>query len=80
MCDYVTQVAYEIDHIPLLQDSTISSALNFCFYVFYRTLKEKDHIKGSINSKKGNVYVGNQYYYYLDLPKIRVGRACTTNN
>ena len=26
-----TQVTYEINHIPLLSDSIISSALNFCF-------------------------------------------------
>ena len=65
----------------LLQDSTISSALNFCFFVFYRNLKEKDHIKININSKKSNVYIGNQYYYYyLGLPKIRIGRARTTKN
>ena len=22
----------------------------------------------------------NQYYYYFDLPEIRVGQACTTKN
>ena len=66
----------------LLQDSTISSALNFCFCVFCRNLKEKDHIKININSKKSNGYIGNQYYYYyyLGLPKIRIGRARTTKN
>ena len=64
----------------LLQDSTISSALNFCFCVFCRNLKEKAHIKININSKKSNVYIGNQYYYYLGLPKIRIGRARTTKN
>ena len=75
-----TRVTYEITHIPLLQDSTISSELNFCFfYVFYRNLKEIDHINGNINSKKRNVYARNQYYY-LGLPKIRVGRARTTKN
>ena len=37
-----TQVTYEIDHISLFQDSTISSALNFCFLcVFYCNLKKK---------------------------------------
>ena len=30
--------------------------------------------------KKRNVYIGNQYYYYFGLPKIRVGRARTTKN
>ena len=49
------------------------------FYVFYRNLKEIDHINGNINSKKRNVYARNQYYY-LGLPKIRVGRARTTKN
>ena len=36
-----TQVTYEIDHVSLLKYSTISSALNFCFYVFCCDLKEK---------------------------------------
>ena len=71
------QVTYEMDHMPLLRDSTISSALNFC--VFYRNLKEEDHIKRNINSKKRNVCIGNQYYYF-DLPKIRACRARTTKN
>ena len=31
-CDIMsTQVTYEIDHVSLLKDSKISSALNFCF-------------------------------------------------
>ena len=47
-----TQVTYEIDHISLLWDSAISSPLSFCFYVFYRNLKEKDYIKINTNSKK----------------------------
>ena len=38
------QVTYEIDHVSLLQDSTIQSALNFFFYVFYFNLKEKGQI------------------------------------
>ena len=29
-----TQVTYEIDHVVLLRDSTISSALNFCFFMY----------------------------------------------
>ena len=29
------------------------------FYVFYHNLKEKDHTKRIINSKKRNVYIGN---------------------
>ena len=74
------QVTYEIDHIPVLRDSTTSSAL--CFLcILYGNLKEKDHIKRNINSKKRDVYIGNQYYYYyFRLPKIRVGRARTINN
>ena len=53
----------------------------FFLYIFYRNLKEQDHIKRNINSKKRKVYIGNQYYYYyyyFDLPKIRVGRSNTT--
>ena len=56
----------------------LSSALNICFYVFYRYLKEKDHVKRNITSKKRNVNVENQYYYHLGLLKIRVGLARTT--
>ena len=52
----------------------------FVFYVFFCNLKENDHIRRNENSKKRNVYLGNQYYYYFDLPKVRVGRACTTEN
>ena len=47
------------------------------FYVFYRNLKEKDHITRNINSKclyRKSLLL----YYYLGLPKIRVGRACAT--
>ena len=53
----------------------MSSAPNFCFcfYVFYCNLKEK-YIKRNVDSKKRNVYTGNQYYYF-DLLKIRVGQA-----
>ena len=43
-------------------------------------LKEKGKIIGNTNSKKINIYVGNQYYYYFGLPKIRVGQARTTKN
>ena len=46
-----TQITCEIDHISLLQDSTISSALNFCFLCI-------------LSWSKRNVCVGNQYYYY----------------
>ena len=58
----------------------MSSAPNFYFffYVFYCNLKEK-YIKRNVDSKKRNICTGNQYYYF-DLPKIRVGQACTTKN
>ena len=51
------QIKYEIDHVSLLQDSTILSALDFFFffYVFYCNLKEKGQITRNINSKKRNV-------------------------
>ena len=73
------QVTHEIDHISLLWDSAMSSTLNFCCNVFYCNLKEKDHIKININSKKRNIFIGNQYYYF-GLPQIRVSLACTTKN
>ena len=63
----------------LLRDSTIPSA-KFLFFVFYRYLKEKDHVKRNINSKERNNYIGNQYYYYFGLPKIRVSWPRTTKN
>ena len=56
-----TQVTYEVDYISLLRDLT-SRALNFVFL--------KGHIKRNMNSKKRNVYIGNQYCYYLGLQKI----------
>ena len=46
------EVTYEGDHISLLRNWTMPSALNFCFYLFYYNLKEEDHIRRSINSKK----------------------------
>ena len=63
------QVTYEIDHIYLLRDSTISSALIFFFffYVFYRYLKEKDHVKRNIKSKTRNVYIAIKCTKYLFL-------------
>ena len=73
-----TQVTYKIDHVSLLQDSTISSALNFkFFYAFCCNLEEKGQITRNINSKRINVYIGNQYFYYFGLPKFRVGQART---
>ena len=50
---FCQQKLHEIDHISLLRYSTKSSELIFCFFcVFYRNLKQKDHIKRNINSKK----------------------------
>ena len=65
----------------LYSDSTMSNALNICccFSVFYCNLKEKDQIRRIINSKKRNIYMRNQYYYF-DLTRIRVGQAHTTKN
>ena len=77
MLTQLTQVTYETDHISLLQDLVISSAQNFCFLCITVILK---NIKRNINSKKRNVYIGNHYYYNFGLPKIRVGRARTTEN
>ena len=70
------EVTYESNLISLLCGSTMSS---FVFYLFYCNLKEKDHIRRKVNSKKviylsnQYYYLSNQYYYYFDLPKIRVG-------
>ena len=47
------KVTYEADYISLLRDSTMSSALNFCFYVSYCTLKQKDHIR----RKKKEIFI-----------------------
>ena len=73
------QVTYETDHISLLRDSIMSNALNFCFYLCYCNLKEKDHTRRIINKKYIYIYMRNQYYHYFDLPKIWVGRGRTTN-
>ena len=47
--------AYESDHISLLRDSAMPSALNFVFYLFYSNPKEKHDIGRKINSTKKNV-------------------------
>ena len=47
------KVTYEADYISLLRDSTMSSALNFCFYVSYWNLKQKDHIR----RKKKEIFI-----------------------
>ena len=55
--------------------------IKFLFsYVLYCNIKEKHHVSRNINSKKRKIYMWNQCYCYSDLPKIRVGRACTTKN
>ena len=51
------KVTYETDHISLLHDSTMPNALNFVFYVFYCYLKDKDHIRRIIISKKIYIYI-----------------------
>ena len=57
------QVTYGTDHISLLCDLTTSNALKFCFvfyvlsYVFYCNLKQKDHIRRIINSKKKEIFI-----------------------
>ena len=43
---------YENDHISFLRDATMSNALNYCFLSILLHLKEKDHIRKKINSKK----------------------------
>ena len=74
-----TQVTYKISHIQTRFNNI--KCTNFLFFLyFYHILKEKAHIKRNINSKKRNVYVGNQYYYYLGLLKIRFGGTSTTKN
>ena len=40
-----TPVIYESDHISFFGDSTIASALNFVFNIFYCNPKEKDSIR-----------------------------------
>ena len=42
--------------------------------------KRKDHFRRKMNSKNKNICVSNQFYYYFDLPKIRVGWGRTTKN
>ena len=52
-----TQVTYETDSISVLCYSTMSSARNFVFYLFYCDLKEKYHIRRNINWKKKETLV-----------------------
>ena len=48
---------YEIDQISLLHDATMSSKLNFCFYLFIATQKKKIILEEKINSKETNIYM-----------------------
>ena len=54
-----TQVTYETYHISVLYHlrtlSTMSSALIFVYYEFYRDLKEKYDIRRNISCKKRKV-------------------------
>ena len=45
--------------------------------MFFIVIRKKKISRKSI-VKKRNVYMGNQRYYYFDLPKVRVGRARAT--
>ena len=66
-----TQVQYGSNH-------KMSHATIFLFFLLILLyIKENDHIGKKANSKK-NVYMLNQFYYYSDLLKIRVGWACKT--
>ena len=48
-----TPIIYESDHISFFGDSTIASALNFVFNIFYLTQKKKIVLgENSKNSKK----------------------------
>ena len=49
------KITYKTDHISLLHDSTMQNALNFGFYVFYCYLKDKDHIRRIMISKKKKI-------------------------
>ena len=81
MCYTSAQVTCEDNQMSYSEIQQISKALNFCFYISYCNLKEKERIKRNINSKKKHVYIANQYYYYFRLPRIRVGiRVGTTKN
>ena len=58
----IIEVMFESNlHFSLLDDSTVSDALNFRFYLFYCNLKEED-IRRKVNSKNKNIYMQNQYH------------------
>ena len=71
-----TQVTYESDHISLLRDSTMPSALNFVFYVFYCNVKEKYHIRRTVNSKKRVI----SEISIIIILICTVSQACATKN
>ena len=50
------QVTHETDLIYLLRDSTMSNPLNYCFSC-YCDLKDNDHVRRIIISKKKNIYM-----------------------
>ena len=50
-------------------NSTISSALNFVFYVFCCNMNEKNHIRGNINSKKKKGLYVNSVLLLFSLAK-----------
>ena len=53
----------------------------FVFYVSYGNLKEKDHIRRNINSKKKEMFISEiSIIIMLISQKIRIGWACTTKN
>ena len=58
------------------KNSAINASLPFLFNYF--ELKKKTYQKK--NKQKKNVYMSNQCYYYVDLPKIKVGQAHTIKN
>ena len=53
---------YVFADISLLRDSTISSALNFVFYLFYCNLKGKYHVRRKIDSKKKYLYAKSVFF------------------
>ena len=49
-----TQFTHETDHI--LNDSKMSSALNFCFLCILLSSKEKDHIRRNMHNKEKEMF------------------------
>ena len=62
MCYYLnTSYIWNRPHLFTTKFNNIKCIKFLFFYVFYRNLKENNHIKRNINSKKIHVYIGNQY-------------------